>query len=105
VLPTRSGRNGQAFTSAGPINLRNAKFAEDMGPLDADCRCPACCGWSRAYVHHLIRSQEILGAILMTEHNLWFYQRLMAGLRGAIEASGVEEWAAGFLRRYRTSVD
>ena len=100
VLPTRSGRNGQAFTSNGPINLRNAKFAEDQRPLDDACDCPACRGWSRAYVHHLVRSGEILGAMLMTEHNLWFYQRLMAGLRGAIAAGGAEAWAAGFLARY-----
>jgi len=100
VLPTRSGRNGQAFTSNGPINLRNAKFAEDRGPLDEACDCPACRGWSRAYVHHLVRSGEILGAMLMTEHNLWFYQRLMAGLRGAIGAGGAEAWAARFLARY-----
>jgi len=101
VLPTRSGRNGQAFTSDGPINLRNAKFAEDRGPLDADCGCPACLGWSRAYIHHLLRSQEILGAMMMTEHNLWFYQRMMAGLRGAIETGAVAVWAARFLGRYR----
>ncbi len=100
VLPTRSGRNGQAFTSAGAINIRNAKFAEDRGPLDADCACPVCAGWGRAYLHHLIRSQEMLGAMLMTEHNLWFYQRMMAGLRGAIEVGEVEVWAAGFLERY-----
>ena len=92
VLPTRSGRNGQAFTWAGPINIRNAKFAEDTGPLDARCGCPVCTGWSRAYVHHLIRAGEMLGAMLMTEHNLHFYQQLMAAMREAI-ATG------GFMRR------
>ena len=100
VLPTRSGRNGQAFTSDGPLNLRNARFAEDTCPLDPDCACPACRGWNRAYLHHLIRSQEILGAMLMTEHNLWFYQRLMLGLRKAIEAARVQEFATAFLARY-----
>ena len=101
VLPTRSGRNGQAFTADGPINLRNARFAEDVAPIEPGCDCPACSGWSRAYVHHLVRSGEILGAVLMTQHNLWFYQRLMAGLRDAIAAGRFEAHAAAFLDRYR----
>ena len=101
VLPTRSGRNGQAFTADGPINLRNAKFAEDEAPIDSDCPCPTCANYSRAYVHHLVRSGEILGAMLMTEHNLWFYQGLMAGLRDAIAATRFETHAAAFLNRYR----
>ena len=84
VLPTRSGRTGQAFTRSGPINLRNARFAEDQGPLDPACACPVCATWERAYVHHLVRAGEILGAMLMTEHNLFFYQALMADLRAAI---------------------
>jgi len=98
VLPTRSGRTGQAFTAAGPLNIRNARFAEDQGPLDAACLCPVCAGWSRAYLHHLVRSGEILGAMLMTEHNLFFYQALMAGLRDAI-AKGV---LAAFAARFRS---
>ncbi|MES2753586.1 MAG: tRNA guanosine(34) transglycosylase Tgt [Pseudomonadota bacterium] len=101
VLPTRSGRTGQAFTRAGPINLRNAKFAEDPGPLDPACGCPTCAGWSRAYLHHLVRSQEILGAMLMTEHNLYFYQALMADLRAAIVARTLKTFADGFRARYR----
>ena len=88
VLPTRSGRNGQAFTRAGPINLRNAKFGEDQRPLDESCACPVCAQFGRAYIHHLIRAGEILGAMLMTEHNLSFYQALMADLRTAIGESG-----------------
>ena len=84
VLPTRSGRNGQAFTHHGPINIRNAKFAEDQGPIDDRCTCPVCATWTRAYVHHLIRSGEILGAMLMTQHNLHYYQMLMADMRAAI---------------------
>ncbi len=84
VLPTRSGRTGQAFTADGPINIRNARFAEDREPLEPGCPCPVCATWERAYLHHLVRAGEILGAMLMTEHNLWFYQRLMAGLRDAI---------------------
>ena len=89
VLPTRSGRTGQAFTREGPLNIRNAKFAEDPTPLDAECACPVCAQASRAYLHHLVRSDEILGSMLMTEHNLWFYQQLMQGLRDAIAARAI----------------
>jgi len=103
VLPTRSGRTGQAFTADGPINIRNARFAEDEGPLDADCPCPTCSTYSRAYVYHLVRSGEILGAMLMTEHNLWFYQRLMQGMRDAIAEGRFAAHAASFLDRYRNS--
>ena len=103
VLPTRSGRTGQAFTADGPINIRNAKFAEDEEPIEAGCVCPACADYSRAYVHHLVRSGEILGAMLKTEHNLWFYQRLMQGLRDAIAKQGFAAHAAAFLLRYRAS--
>ena len=101
VLPTRSGRTGQAFTADGPINIRNARFAEDNGPLDPDCHCPTCGTYSRAYVHHLVRSGEILGAMLMTEHNLSFYQRLMQGLREAIGEGRLAAHASTFLDRYR----
>ncbi|MGI4877009.1 MAG: tRNA guanosine(34) transglycosylase Tgt [Janthinobacterium lividum] len=101
VLPTRSGRTGQAFTHDGPLNLRNARFVEDQAPLDADCRCPVCAGTSRAYLSHLVRSDEILGAMLMTEHNIWFYQALMQHLREAIEDRRLDIWAAAFLARYR----
>jgi queuine tRNA-ribosyltransferase len=100
VLPTRSGRTGQAFTADGPINIRNARFAEDQEPIDADCDCPTCSTYSRAYVHHLVRSGEILGAMLMTEHNLWFYQRLMQGLRDAIGEGRFDTHARAFLDRY-----
>ncbi len=101
VLPTRSGRNGQAFTHDGPVNMRNAKHAEDLAPIDADCPCPSCTGGvSRAYIHHLVKSHEMLGAMLMTEHNIWFYQHLMAGLRAAIAEHRLAGFAAGFLGRY-----
>ncbi len=103
VLPTRSGRNGQAFTADGPLNLRNARFAEDEEPIEPGCPCLACTGWSRAYIHHLVRSGEILGAMLMTEHNLWFYQRLMAGLREAIASGTFTAYAAAFLDRYKAA--
>ena len=101
VLPTRSGRTGQAFTADGPINMRNARFAEDEEPLERDCPCPGCRTFSRAYLHHLVKSGEILGAMLMTEHNLWFYQRLMAGLRTSIEAQCLNAFASDFLLRYK----
>jgi queuine tRNA-ribosyltransferase len=101
VLPTRSGRTGQAFTRTGPINIRNAKFGEDEGPLDPDCGCPVCAGWSRAYIHHLVRASEILGAMLMTEHNIRFYQALMADLRAAIAEGRLAAFAAAFRERYR----
>jgi queuine tRNA-ribosyltransferase len=101
VLPTRSGRTGQAFTADGPINMRNARFAEDTAPIEPRCPCPACAKFERAYVHHLVKSGEILGAMLMTQHNLWFYQRLMQSLRDAIAAERLESLASEFLQRYR----
>jgi queuine tRNA-ribosyltransferase len=103
VLPTRSGRTGQAFTADGPINLRNARFAEDPEPIEQRCACPACTTFTRAYVHHLVKSGEILGAMLMTQHNLWFYQRLMQSLRDAIREGRFAAHAAAFLARYRKS--
>ncbi len=104
VLPTRSGRTGQAFTADGPLNVRNARFAEDREPIEPGCPCPACTQFARAYVHHLVKSGEILGAMLMTQHNLWFYQRLMQGLRDAIAGQRLGAFAAGFLERYRSSL-
>ena len=94
VLPTRSGRTGQAFTRRGPVNLRNARHADDPRPLDEGCACPACSGYSRAYLHHLTRSGEILGLMLLTWHNLQYYQDLMAGIRGAIAAGRLAQFAA-----------
>ena len=101
VLPTRSGRTGQAFTADGPINLRNARFAEDREPIESGCPCPACSSFSRAYVHHLVKAGEILGAMLMTQHNLWFYQRVMQSLRDAIAEQRLASFAPSFLDRYR----
>jgi queuine tRNA-ribosyltransferase len=100
VLPTRSGRTGQAFTRGGPINIRNARFGEDKGPVDPACGCPVCSSWSRAYLHHLVRAGEILGAMLMTEHNLWFYQELMGDLRAAIADGTLRTFADAFRRGY-----
>jgi len=101
VLPTRSGRTGQAFTADGPLNMRNARFAEDTDPIEPGCTCPACTTFERAYVHHLVKSGEILGAMLMTQHNLWFYQRTMQGLRDAIAEQRLRAFASEFLARYR----
>jgi queuine tRNA-ribosyltransferase len=103
VLPTRSGRTGQAFTAGGPLNLRNARFAEDREPIEGGCPCPACTRFERAYVHHLVKSGEILGAMLMTQHNLWFFQRVMQGLRDAIAERRLKAFAGDFLERYRAS--
>jgi queuine tRNA-ribosyltransferase len=100
VLPTRSGRNGQAFTWDGPVNIRNAKHGEDKGPLDPRCDCPVCTTNSRAYLHHLVKSGEILGAMLMTQHNLHFYQSLMAGMRGAISEGRFAGFVGDFRRDY-----
>ncbi len=100
VMPTRSGRTGQAFTRTGPINIRNAKFAEDQTPLEASCGCPVCATWSRAYLHHLVRAGEMLGAMLMTEHNIWFYETLMADLRAAIATGTLTQFANGFRAEY-----
>ena len=97
VLPTRSGRNGQAFTWDGPVNIRNARFAEDLTPLDP---ASPTAQWSKAYLHHLVKSGEMLGAMLMTEHNLWFYQQVMAGLRDAIATGALKSWADAFRERY-----
>ena len=96
VMPTRSGRTAQGFTRRGKVNLRNARHQDDPRPLDAECRCPACQNYSRAYLHHLFRSEEMLGPILLTWHNLTYYQDLMAGLRQAIERRELDDFAAAF---------
>jgi queuine tRNA-ribosyltransferase len=96
VLPTRSGRNGQAFTRDGTLNLRNARHADDAAPLDSACQCPACRKYSRAYLHHVVKSGEIIAAILLTWHNLRFYQDLLDDLRTAISQGALEAWRARF---------
>ncbi len=96
VMPTRAGRTAQAFTRRGELNLRNARHRDDSRPIDEHCACPACRHHSRAYLHHLIRSGEILGAMLLTWHNLQYYQDIMRGLRGAIEAGSLTSWIAAF---------
>jgi queuine tRNA-ribosyltransferase len=94
VIPTRSGRMGRAYTSRGQLNLRNAVHAEDDRPLDADCACPACRSHSRAYLHHLLKCDEMLGPVLLTWHNIQYYQDLMARMRGAILEARFEEEAS-----------
>ncbi len=96
VLPTRSGRTDQAFTRGGPVNIRNARHAEDPRPLDETLACPASRDYSRAYLHHLARSKEILGAMLLTWHNLYYYQDLMARMRRAIGEGRFQAFAAEF---------
>ena len=96
VLPTRSGRTGQAFTSSGPVNLKNARHAEDPEPLDPHCGCLTCANYSRAYLHHLFKAGEILSAMLLTGHNLQFYQNLMAGIREAIAKTRWQNSAVTF---------
>jgi queuine tRNA-ribosyltransferase len=93
VLPTRSGRNGQAFTRAGTLNLRNARHADDPAPLDTGCRCPACRKFSRAYLHHVVKANEIIASMLLTSHNLTYYQDLMSGLRAAISTGALADYA------------
>jgi queuine tRNA-ribosyltransferase len=93
VLPTRAGRHGLAYTRRGKINLKNARHCEDMRPLDEESDCPASRDYSRAYLHHLVRSNETLGAMLLTWNNLAYYQSLMAGIRDAIEAGAYADFA------------
>ncbi|WP_298836217.1 tRNA guanosine(34) transglycosylase Tgt [uncultured Roseobacter sp.] len=96
VLPSRSGRTGQVFTRRGVLNIKNARHQDDPRPLDEDCTCPACRQYSRAYLHHVFRSQEIISSMLLTWHNLHYYQNLMAGMRDAISAGTFEAWQAAF---------
>jgi queuine tRNA-ribosyltransferase len=107
VLPTRNARNGWLFTSRGDVKIKNARHREDTGPLDPDCGCYTCRHFSRAYLHHLHRAGEILGAHLNTLHNLHYYQSLMAELRSAIEAGELASWERRFRERrmLESSVD
>ncbi len=100
VLPTRSGRTSQAFTRRGQINLRNNRHKDDPRPLDENCPCPACIGYSRAYLHHLTMAKEILGLMLLSWHNLHYYQELMAGMRTAISDGRFEAFRENFDAEY-----
>jgi queuine tRNA-ribosyltransferase len=96
VLPSRSGRTGQAFTRRGQVNIKNARHMDDPRPLDEACTCPACANYSRAYLHHVFRSSEIIASMLLTWHNLHYYQELMAGLRAAIAEHRLASFVAEF---------
>ncbi len=96
VLPSRSGRTGQAWTKAGQVNLRNARHRDDPRPLDEDCTCPACRSYSRAYLHHVVRAGEMISGMLLTWHNLHYYQSLMQDMRDAIAQNRFAVWEAGF---------
>ena len=91
VIPTRSGRNGQAFTSQGVVNIKNAKYISDQSPLDPECQCETCQNYSKSYLNHLVKTGEMLGAMLMTEHNIHFYQNLMKEIRNSIEEGDFEK--------------
>jgi queuine tRNA-ribosyltransferase len=96
VLPSRSGRTGQVFTRQGVLNIKNARHADDPRPLDENCSCPACQKYSRAYLHHVFKSQEMISSMLLTWHNLQYYQDIMAGMRDAIGAGTFAAWQADF---------
>jgi queuine tRNA-ribosyltransferase len=100
VIPTRSGRTAQAFTRRGTLNFMNARHAADSRPLDADCTCYTCQNYSRAYLHHMFRSGEMLGPMLLSRHNLHYFQELTAGLRGAIETGTLEQFSTKFHADY-----
>ncbi|WP_428924634.1 tRNA guanosine(34) transglycosylase Tgt [Marinibacterium sp. SX1] len=96
VLPSRSGRTGQVFTRRGVVNIKNARHQDDPRPLDEACTCPACRSYSRAYLHHVFRSQEIISSMLLTWHNLHYFQEIMEGMRGAIAAGTFDAWQDDF---------
>ena len=102
VLPTRLARNGTAFTSAGTLNLKNAEFASDKNPIEDNCSCPACANFTRGYIRHLIKAEEILGLRLITLHNLHFYLKLMRETRSAIKEKRFDSFRANFVAGYRT---
>ncbi len=99
VLPSRSGRTGQAWTRAGQVNIKNARHQDDPRPLDEECTCPACRNYSRAYLHHVFKAQEIISSMLLTWHNLHYFQELMAGLRDAIAEGRLDDFVAAFHAR------
>jgi queuine tRNA-ribosyltransferase len=103
VLPTRSGRNAQAFTSAGTLNLLNARYAEDKTPIDAACGCYTCQQFGRAYLHHLFKAREMLGGMLLTLHNVFYYQELMRSLRAVIAAGNLAEHATRLRDNWKTA--
>ena len=105
VLPTRSGRHGQAWTWDGPVTLKNARYAEDDAPLDPDSDCPASRDYSKAYLHHLVKADEILGQVLLSWHNIAFFQALMAAMRAAIAEQRFEAWRKAFHARHGAAAE
>ncbi|HOG65799.1 MAG TPA: tRNA guanosine(34) transglycosylase Tgt, partial [Spirochaetota bacterium] len=101
VLPTRNARNASLFTMDGPVSMRNARFKTDFSPLDPECDCETCRNYSRAYLHHLYRTGEILASMLGTMHNLAFLWRLMQFMREALREDRFAEFRAGFIARYQ----
>ena len=99
VMPTRSGRTAQAFTEFGPINIRNARHKEDYRPIEEGCDCPLCKNYTRAYIHHLQKCNEILAVMLLSWHNIRYYERLMQGIRGALETGTLDEFVEEFYRK------
>jgi queuine tRNA-ribosyltransferase len=102
VLPTRIARNGTAFTARGTVNLKNAPFIMDKGPIEEGCECPACREFTKGYIRHLLKAEEILGLRLVTLHNLHFYLNLMIRARAALDANTFETYRRGFLENYET---
>ena len=98
VMPTRSGRTGQAFIRGGFININNACFKDDANPLDEQCNCPTCKNYTRAYLHHLFNAREILGYTLLSHHTIWYYQDLMRDIRKAINENRYHDFAENFLK-------
>lgn len=105
VLPTRLGRNGSLYTTYGRINIKNAKYTDDLAPLDPECDCATCRRYTRAYIRHLYKAEEMLAARLATYHNLYFYQRVMRGIRAAIEADRLQEYRRDFMAKYSLEDD
>ena len=104
VLPTRNGRNGQGLTSKGKVNIKNAEFIKDFGPLDPDCECPTCKGYTRAYLNHLFRAQEILGLRLLSLHNIYFMIKLLSKIRESLKNDNFKEIKKKFLAEYRQNL-
>ncbi len=105
VLPTRLGRNGSMYTTYGRINIKNSRFAEDFSPLDPECDCRTCRRYTRAYIRHLYKAEEMLAARLATYHNLAFYQRVMRGIRAAIESDRLIEFRREFISKYAAEME
>jgi queuine tRNA-ribosyltransferase len=104
VIPTRNGRNGQVFTSLGKINIRNTEFKNDWTPLDPDCSCPACLGYTKAYLNHLVRAKETLYLTLLSIHNIYFMQNIMRQIRESIKTDSFYKAKENFFRKYHTRI-